>query len=50
MAQYHLNAPALSEPVERLFSVAGNVFRPERNRLSDELFETFMIIRCIGDV
>ena len=36
----------LSAPVERLFSVAGKVFRPERNRLSDELSETLMVIRC----
>ena len=39
---------AFPAPVERLFSVAGKVFRPEGNRLSDEFFETLMVIRCNG--
>ena len=37
--------PAL---VERLLSVTGKVFCPERNRLSDELFEALKVTRCNG--
>ena len=32
--------------VERLFSIAGKVFRPDRCRLKDEMFERLMMIRC----
>ena len=32
----------------RLFGVAGKVFRLEINRLSEELFETLMVIRYNG--
>ena len=49
-AQYHLSVPASLARIERLLSVAGRVLRLERNRLSDELFKTFIIIRCNGDV
>ena len=43
---------AFSPPVEKLFSVAGKIFRPERNRLPDEIFlayiVTLIVIRCSG--
>ncbi len=42
----HLCIPASSAPVERLFSIAGKVFRPDRCRLKDKTFEELMFIRC----
>lgn len=46
LASKYLAIPATSAPVERLFSVAGKTFRPERCRLSDEKFEKLMTIKC----
>ncbi|MGH0123568.1 UNVERIFIED_CONTAM: hypothetical protein FKN15_037013 [Acipenser sinensis] len=45
LACKHLAIPASSALVERLFSVAGKVFRPELCNLSDAKFEELMI-RC----
>ncbi|XP_071176366.1 zinc finger BED domain-containing protein 4-like [Mytilus edulis] len=45
LAKKHLAIPATSAPVERLFSIAGKVFRPERCRLNDKTFEQLMMIR-----
>ncbi|KAI0211964.1 hypothetical protein LSAT2_003149 [Lamellibrachia satsuma] len=42
----YLAMPTSSAPVERLFSVAGKVFRPERCCLSDWRFEQLMMIHC----
>ena len=36
----------LAAPVERLFSIAGKFFRPERCNLKDLRFEELMFIRC----
>ncbi|KAJ8305575.1 hypothetical protein KUTeg_016120 [Tegillarca granosa] len=38
--------PATSAPVERMFSVAGKTFRPDRCRLGDKTFENLMMIKC----
>ena len=46
LAQQYLATPASSSPVERIFSVAGKVFRPERCCLSDTRFEEQMFLRC----
>ena len=46
LACHFLQVPASSAPVERRFSIAGKIFRPERCLLRDELFEKLMFIRC----
>lgn len=46
LAEKYLAIPATSAPVERLFSVAGKLFRPERCNLGDKRFEQLMMIRC----
>ena len=45
LAHKYLAIPASSAPVERLFSVAGKIYRPDRCNLSDKNFETLMFIR-----
>ena len=40
-----LGIPASSAAVERLFRVAGKIFRPERCRLADSTFQKLMFIR-----
>jgi len=41
-----LGIQASSAPVERLFSVAGKVFRPEKCRLKGETFYRLMFVCC----
>ena len=46
LAEKYLIVPATSAPVERVFSTAGKIFRPDRCQLSDERFESLMFIKC----
>ena len=46
----YVSVPASSAPVERLFSIAGKVFRPYRICMKDEAFETLMMLKCNGDL
>ena len=46
LAKQYLSIPASSGPVERLFSVAGKIFRPDRCRLTDSVFEKLMSVKC----
>ena len=46
IAQQYLAIPASSAPVERLFSIAGKVFRPDRCALTEKNFEKLMFIKC----
>ena len=50
LAKKYLAIQASSAAVERLFSIAGKVFRPDRCRLKDETFERLMMIRCNAEV
>ena len=50
LAVKFLSLPASSAPVERIFSVGGKLFRPERCRLSDTVFEKLMFIRCNREI
>ncbi len=46
VASKYLAMPASSAPVERLFSIAGKVFRADRCNLSVTRFQQLMLIRC----
>ena len=46
IAPNYLCVPASSAPLERLFSIAGKVFCPDRCCLKDKTFEELMFIRC----
>jgi len=45
LALKHLCIPASSAPVERLFSVAGKIFRPDRCALQDKTFQQLIFIK-----
>jgi hypothetical protein len=38
--------PATSAPVERIFSQSGIIMRPHRARMSDDLLEMLMFLKC----
>ena len=46
LANKYLAIPASSARVERLFSIGGKIFRPDRCNLSDERFETLMFFKA----
>ena len=46
LAPNYLCIPASSAPVESLFRIAGKVFRPKQCRLTDNLFQKLMFIKC----
>jgi len=50
LAAKYLAVPATSAPVERLFSIGGKIFRPDRCRLSDTVFEQLMFIHSNGHI
>ena len=45
LAKKYSSVPASSAPVERIFSIGGNIFRPARCCLSDNLFQELMFIK-----
>ncbi|KAK3853849.1 hypothetical protein Pcinc_039628 [Petrolisthes cinctipes] len=45
LAMNYLVVPATSAPVERVFSVAGRILRPDRYQLSDKTFQRLVFIK-----
>ena len=41
-----LTVPATSATMERVLSVGGAILRPSRRRLSDNIFEKLMFLKC----
>ena len=50
LAFRYLAVPASSAHLDRIFSIAGKIFRPERCSLSDERFEQVMFVRINKDI
>ena len=48
LAKQYFCVSASSRPVERLFSITGNIFCTERCRLTDIVIENLMFIKCNG--
>ena len=42
-AKRYLSVPVSSRPVERLFSITGNIFCPERCHLTDKVIESLTV-------
>ena len=47
---YVLCSPAMSAPVERVFSQSGLLMRPNRARMSNSLLETLVFLKCNSSV
>ena len=45
LAMQYSSVQASSRPVKQLFSVTGNIFRPERRSLTDTVIENLMFIK-----
>ena len=45
-AKYVFTVPATSAASERVFSVAGRILTPLRQRLGDKLFEMLVFLKC----
>ena len=46
LSKYTLRIPASSAPVERNFSTNGLIMRPQRARLSPEMLEILVYLKC----
>ena len=44
---YHNSVSATSAPIEHVFSVAGNILRPERSRLLPNNFEVLLFLKTL---